>query len=73
MYKYEEKQLVKMIKVHDFLSCVYTYEDFVQTQLNFALSDDGETVTFRNSAVYTGVLCRVKYVLYSVHLCQVSS
>ena len=67
VYKYEEKQLVKMVKVHNFLSCVYISKDFAQTQHNFAPSNDGEMVTFRNSAVYTGVQCQLKYVLYSVH------
>ena len=32
-----------------FLVWVYTSQDFAQTQLNFAPSHDGETVTFRNS------------------------
>ena len=32
-----------------FLVWVYTSQDFARTQQNFALSHDGETVTFRNS------------------------
>ena len=40
-----------MVKEHDFLLCMCTSEDFAQTQLNFAPSDDSETVAFRNCAV----------------------
>ena len=30
--------------------CTYKSQNFAQSQLNFAPSHDGETVTFRNSA-----------------------
>ena len=35
--------------MHTFLGCTYNYQDFAQTQKNFARSHDRETVTFRNS------------------------
>ena len=38
-----------MVKVSDYLVCVYTSQHFAQTQQNFVPSHDGETVTFRSS------------------------
>ena len=44
-----KKKPVKEVKMHKFLVCLYKYQDFAQSQKNFARSHDRETVTFRNS------------------------
>ena len=49
--KYAKKKIVKTVKVHDVLVCMYTSQDFAQTQQNSASLHDGETVTFRNSGL----------------------
>ena len=36
--------------MHTFLVCKYNFQDFAQTQENFARSHKHVTVTFRNSA-----------------------
>ena len=47
-----KKKPVKEVKMHKFLVCLYKYQDFAQSQKNFARSHDCETVTFRNSVVF---------------------
>ena len=44
------KNMYKIVITTTFLVWVYTSQDFEQTQQNFAPSQDGETVTFRDSA-----------------------
>ena len=45
-----KKKTEKEVKRHTFLVCTYNFQDFAQTQENFARSHDLETVTFINSA-----------------------
>ena len=47
-----KKKLKNQVKVHTFLGCTYNFQDFAQTQENFAQLHDRETVTFKNSAVH---------------------
>ena len=47
--KIDNKLIKEKIKMY-FPVCMYKSKNFVQSQLNFALSRHGQTVTFRNSA-----------------------
>ena len=38
-----------MIKIMSFPACIYKTQNCAQSQQNFVLLHDGETVTFRNS------------------------
>ena len=46
--KHKEKTL-KEVNMQKFLVTAYKYQDFAQSQENFARTHDCETVTFRNS------------------------
>ena len=48
--KHKEKTK-KEVKMHIFLVCVCKSQDIAQSQQNFALLHDHETVTFRNSVI----------------------
>ena len=60
-----------------FLACAYNYQDFAQTQENFARSHDRVTVTFRNSwyEVFCYISCQagrqVHFISYNVCLFNV--
>ena len=47
--KHEEEINVKDVKMHKFSVCAYKSQDIAQSEKNFALSHNRETVTFRNS------------------------
>ena len=47
--KHEEEKNIKEVKRHKFLVCACKFQDFAQSQKNFARSHDRETVTFRKS------------------------
>ena len=53
-----------------FLVWVYTFQDFAQTQQNFARSHDRETVTFKNSAIIISTFCMEKPSLEEKNLTQ---
>ena len=51
----KKKKLKKRLKCKKKIVRKYNYQDFAQTQGNFARSHDRETVTFRNSEVSLGM------------------
>ena len=44
-----DKEVKNINKIMSCPACTYKYKSFAQSLRNFALSHDGETVTFRNS------------------------
>ena len=53
MCEKRKKNTLKEVKMHKFLVCAYKYQDFAQSRNNFARSHDRETVTIRNSGLYS--------------------
>ena len=46
--KHEEEKNVKDVEMHQFSVCTNKSQDFAQSEKNFVLSHNRETVTFRN-------------------------
>ena len=68
-----KKKTVKEVKRHKFLVCACKSQNFGQSQTNFAWSHDRETVTFRNSAGYTGYFRKITTTGYTGYFRKITT
>ena len=54
------KNHVKMVKIHHFSSFGVHIQEFAQTQLNFAPSHDGETVTWHDTQGVVNIVLKIQ-------------